>query len=48
MKRNSTFKLKKSTKTLMSRISNDVLRHHFKNMMIEAQIASEIKPAKKD
>ena len=39
--RTSTFKISKTTKRMMSFIANDAKRHHFKNMMIDAQLAAE-------
>lgn len=47
MKSTSTFKLKKSTKTILSRIVDPVLRNQFKRMMIDAQLASQVKPSSK-
>lgn len=43
MSRASTFKLSKQTKTIMSRILDKTKRDHFKNIMIDAQIAGETK-----
>jgi hypothetical protein len=42
MKPNKTFKLRKTTKTLMGSIADPVQRNQFKNMMIQAQLASEV------
>lgn len=41
MSRTSTFKLSKQTKTIMTRILDKTKRDHFKNIMIDAQIAGE-------
>ena len=42
MKPSKTFKLRKTTKTLMGSIADPVQRNQFKNMMIQAQLASEV------
>jgi hypothetical protein len=39
--KNSTFKISKTTKRMMAFIADDAKRHHFKNMMIDAQLAAE-------
>ena len=43
-----TFKLTKRTKTIMALIGfkDQSLRDSFKNMMVQAQLASEVRPAK--
>ena len=48
MKPSKTFKLSKRTKTLMALMpfSSGDQRHAFKNMMIQAQLASETRPAR--
>lgn len=43
LKPNKTFKLDKSTKSFLASISNKAERDSFKNAMIDAQLASEIK-----
>lgn len=43
----ATFKMKKSTKTLLASIANDNERNHFKRMMIDAQLAAQEKPKSK-
>ena len=42
MKPGKTFKLAKRTKTIMATITDPVMRNQFKNMMIDAQLASEV------
>jgi hypothetical protein len=42
----STFKLAKTTKTMMSRIADDHARGHFKRMMIDAQLEAQKRPSK--
>jgi hypothetical protein len=40
----STFKLSKTTKTMMSFIVDDNARHQFKRMMIDAEISAKERP----
>jgi len=42
MKPSKTFKMRSTTKTLMGSIADPVQRNQFKNMMIQAQLASEV------
>ena len=48
MKPTKTFKLTKRTKTIMALIgfADQSQRNAFKNMMVQAQLASEVRPAK--
>ena len=48
MKPTKTFKLTKRTKTIMALIGfvDQSQRNAFKNMMVQAQLASEVRPAK--
>lgn len=48
MKPTKTFRLTKRTKTIMALIGfkDQDQRHAFKNMMVQAQLASEVRPAK--
>ena len=48
MNPSKTFKLKSSTKRLLDTIANPHQRGHFKRMMIDAQLASEVKISTKD
>ena len=42
VKTNGTFRLTKRTKTIMATIVDPIMRNQFKNMMIDAQVASSI------
>ena len=48
MKPTKTFRLTKRTKTIMALIGfkDQDQRNAFKNMMVQAQLASEVRPAK--
>jgi len=46
MKPTSNFKMNSTTKYLLSTIADPEARNNFKNNMIQAQLASEIKPVK--
>jgi len=48
MKKDKTFKMWKTTKYLMSTIVDKDARNHYKNMMIDAQIAAQTPPPKKE
>lgn len=48
MKRDKNFHMWKTTKALLSRIVDKEQRNHFKNMMIDAQIAAMTPPPKKE
>ena len=43
-KPNSTFRLSKQTKTMMSFIVDDQARHQFKRMMIDAELTAKERP----
>lgn len=42
MKPSNTFKMRSATKTLLGSFVDPVQRNHFKSMMIQAQLASEV------
>jgi hypothetical protein len=44
LKPNKTFKLEKQTKRFMATMVDPVMRNAYKNMMIQAQLQSEIVP----
>lgn len=48
MKRDGNFRMWKTTKALLTRIVDKEQRNHFKNMMIDAQIAAMTPQPKKE